>query len=137
EAAIAAMRAQDDTGYLAPLREELSKRGDAFSSRDFGRGLDALAYLDRNEKPRDDVLEFLAGLVNHKRERIQLGAMHALGLLEDPKAISLLETFAAMPKETPQREEADKAIAALRAANKPNDNLKDLRQEVLDLQKAN
>ncbi len=137
EAAIAAMRAQDDTGYLAPLREVLARGEDAFSSRDFGHGLDALAYLDRNEKSRDSVREFLTGFINHKRERLQLGAMHALGLLEDPKAIPLLETFKSMPKETPQHEEADKAIAALRAVNKPNDNLKDLRTEVLDLQKAN
>lgn len=135
-AVIEAMRTQDDAGHIAPLREVLSKDADAFSSRDFGRVLDALASLDRNEKPRDDVRDFLTGFVNHKRERIQLGAMHALGVLEDPKAIPLLETFANAAKETPQREEAEKAVAAVRAANRPNDNLKDLRQEFLDLQKA-
>jgi predicted nucleic acid-binding Zn-ribbon protein len=42
-----------------------------------------------------------------------------------------------MPPESPQRKEADKAIAALRAVNRPGDNLKDLRQEVLDLRKSN
>ena len=35
------------------------------------------------------------------------------------------------------RPQAEKAIAALRAVNKPSDNLKDLRQEVLDVQKEN
>jgi sulfite reductase beta subunit-like hemoprotein len=137
EAAIEAMRAQDDTAYIAPIREVLAKGEDAFSSGDFGHGMDALAYLDRNEKPKDGVRDFLAGFINHKRENIQLGAMRALGVLEDAKAIPMLETFASMPKQTPQREEAEKAIAALRTANKPNDNLKDLRQEFLDLQKAN
>jgi aminopeptidase N len=135
-AAIAAMRAQDDTAYLAPLREALSRPEAGFSSRDFGQGLDAFAYLGRNEKAKDPLREFLAGFINHKRERIQTGAMKALGTLEDPKAISLLETFAVMPKETPQRQEADKAIAALRAVNRPGDNLKDLRQEVLELRRA-
>jgi aminopeptidase N len=135
DAAIAAMRAQDDPAYLAPLRETLTKREAAFTSSGFGDGLNALAFLARNEKSRDDVRGFLAGFLNHKRERIQLAAMKALGTLEDPKAIALLETFANAAKETPQQEEATKAIAALRAVNKPSDNLKDLRQEVLDLQK--
>jgi aminopeptidase N len=135
DAAIAAMRAQDDPAYLAPLRETLTKRETAFTSSGFGDGLNAMAFLARNEKSRDDVRGFLAGFLNHKRERIQLAAMKALGALEDPKAIALLETFANSAKETPQQEEAAKAIAAIRAVNKPSDNLKDLRQEVLDLQK--
>jgi len=136
-AVIAAMRAQDATAYLAPLKELLVQSEAAFSSRDFGQILDTFAYLARNEKDRDGIREFLAGFINHKRERIQLGAIKALGILEDPKALALLETFASMPKDAPQRQEADKAIAALRAVNRPNDNLKDLRQEVLDLRKAN
>jgi aminopeptidase N len=137
EAAIAAMRAQDDPAFIAPLRETLAKREAAFTSYGFGEALDALAFLARNEKPRDSVREFLAGYINHKRERLQLAAMKALGTLEDPKAIALLETFASASKETPQQKEAEKAIAALRAVNKPSDNLKDLRQEVLDVKKEN
>jgi aminopeptidase N len=137
EAAIAAMRTQDDPGYIEPLREVLSKRETAFLKTGLGHGLDALGFLARNEKPKDSVREFLNRFVNHKRERIQLAAMKALGSLEDPKAIPLLETFTATAKQTPQHEEADKAIAVLRAANKPSDNLKDLRKEMLDLQQAN
>jgi len=131
------MRAQDDPAFIASLRETLAKREAAFTSYGFGEALDALAFLARNEKPRDSVREFLAGYINHKRERLQLAAMKALGTLEDPKAIALLETFASASKETPQQKEAEKAIAALRAVNKPSDNLKDLRQEVLDVKKEN
>jgi valyl-tRNA synthetase len=111
------------------------RRAAVFTSGGFGDGLNAMAFLARNEKSRDDVRGFLAGFLNHNRERLHLAAMKALGALEDPKAIALLETFANAAKETPQQEEATKAIAALRAVNKPSDNLKDLRQEVLDLQK--
>lgn len=136
-AAIGAMRAQDDTAYLAPLRAAVEAGESSFPSRDFSQALGALAWLARNEKSRDSVRDFLAGYVNHRREAIQLGAMQALGTLEDPKSIALLETFTAMPKDTPQRQEAEKAIASLRAVNKPADNLKDLRGEVLDLKKAN
>jgi len=137
EAAIAAMRAQDDPAFIAPLRETLAKREAAFTSYGFGEALDALAFLARNEKARDGVRDFLTGFLNHKRERLQLAAMKALGTLEDPKAIALLQPFASASKETPQQEAAEKAIAALRAVNKPSDNLKDLRQEVLDVKKEN
>ena len=108
---------------------------DAFMSGGFSDALSALGYLARNEINRDDIRNFIAGFLNHKRERFQVAAIKALGALEDPKAIALLETLARTAKETPQQEEATKAIAALRAVNKPNDNLKDLRDEMLDLQK--
>ncbi len=137
DAAIAAMRAQDNPAFIAPLRETLVKREAAFSSYSFGDALDALAFLARNEKSRDGVREFLAGFLNHKREWFQTAALKALGTLEDPKAIALLQPFASASKETPQQEAAEKAIAALRAVNKPSDNLKDLRQEVLDVKKEN
>ena len=137
DAAIAAMRAQDEPAFIAPLRESLAKREAAFSGYGYGEALDALAFLARNEKSRDDVREFLAGYLNHKREWFQVSALKALGTLEDPKAVSLLQPFASASKKTRQQETAEKAIAALRAVNKPSDNLKDLRQEVLDVKKEN
>ena len=137
DAAIAAMRAQDNPAFIVPLRETLAKREAAFSSYSFGDALDALAFLARNEKSRDGVREFLVGFLNHKREWFRVAALKALGTLEDPKAIALLQPFASASKETSQQEAAEKAIAALRAVNKPSDNLKDLRQEVLDVKKEN
>jgi aminopeptidase N len=73
--------------------------------------------------------------VNSKKKGVQLGAIRALGLLEDPKAIAALETFANSSKETEEQPVAEKAIAEIRAARRPTDNLKDLRDEVLDLKK--
>ncbi len=137
DAAITAMRAQDDPSFITPLRETLSKREAAFTSYGFGEALDTLAFLARNEKSRDGVRKFLAGFLNHKRERFQLAAMEALGTLEDPEAIVLLQTFASASKKTPQQQAAEKAVAALRAVNKPADNLKDLREEVLGVKKEN
>src|SRR5207249_1666327 len=55
DAAIAAMRSQDDPAYLAPLLDSLSKREGEFTSRGFGQGLSALAYLARNEEKKDRV----------------------------------------------------------------------------------
>jgi len=135
DAALAAMRAQDDPAYLASVRAMLTQRAAAFTSSGFAEALNTLAYLARNEKNRDEIRDYIAAFLNHKRERVQVAAITALGTLEDPKAIALLETMAHAAKETPQQEAATKAIAALRTTNKPHDNLKDLRDEMLDLQK--
>jgi aminopeptidase N len=136
EAAFDAMRAQDDPAFIAPLRAVLAKRETDFvKGACFGSGLDALAWLARNEKNRDEIRNFIAGWLTSPRLSLQLAAMRALGTLEDPQAIALLQTFAGAAKETPEQETAAKAIAALRAVNKPSDNLKDLREELLKLQK--
>jgi aminopeptidase N len=137
DAAIAAMRLQDDPAYLGPLLETLAKRESEFTSRGFGQGLSTVAYLARNEEKKDRVREFLAGYVNHKKRAIRLAAMGALGTLGDPKAIAALEKLATAAKESPERTAAEKALADLRAARKPVDDFKNLRSEVLDLQKQN
>jgi HEAT repeat protein len=137
DAAIEAIRAQDDPGFVTPLRENLSGRQNDFTSSGFAQALDTLAYIDRNEKPRDDVRNFIAGYLNSKREQISLGAMKALGTLEDQKAVALLQTFASCAKDSPQHQEAEWSLSRLRNANKPNDNLQDLRQELLNLQREN
>jgi hypothetical protein len=116
-------------------QEALGRRESAFTSHGFAAGLDALGFLARRERSRDAEREVIAGYLHHKRERFRLAAIAALGALEDPKAIPILESLASAAKETPSQREAEKALAALRAANKPADHLKDLRQELLDLRK--
>jgi aminopeptidase N len=137
DASISAMRAQDDPAYVPPLMKSLRERQADFTSSGFRRGLEALAYLDRNEEKKDSVREFLLGYVNDRKKTVQLGAITALGTLGDPKAIAVLETFASGRKDNPEHEAADKSIQALRAAKKPNDEWRDLRKEVLDLEQAN
>ncbi|MBM3891293.1 MAG: HEAT repeat domain-containing protein, partial [Verrucomicrobia bacterium] len=134
EAAIAAIRAQGEPAYIAPLRDCLKRRETEFKTPAFVAGLDALAFIARNEQKKDDVREFIARYLNHPRQRVKLSAIAALGTLEDPKAIALLDTFTAMPKDRPERQAADKAIAALDAAKKPHEGLRDLRGEVTRLQ---
>jgi len=48
DAAIGALRAEDDSAFVEPLLKTLAERQSAFTSSGFGRGLGALAYLDRN-----------------------------------------------------------------------------------------
>jgi aminopeptidase N len=137
DAAIGAMRLQDDPAYITPLMGTLSKHEADFTSRGFAQGLGTLAYLSRNEERKDAVREFLVSHVNDKRKPVQLATLNALGALGDPKAIAALQTFATASKESPERAAAERAVADLRAGRKPVDDFKNLRQEVLDLEKQN
>ena len=137
DAAIAGMRLQDDPAYVAPLLETLSKSEEAFTSRGFAEGLGTVAYLARNSEKKEKIRDFLTGYVNHKKRNIHLAAITALGTLGDPAAIAVLDTFATAGSESPERTAAGRAEANLRAARQPVDDFKNLRQEVLDLEKAN
>jgi aminopeptidase N len=137
DAAIGAIRSQDDPAYIAPLMETLSKRESDFTSGGFGQGLRTLGYIARNEQKKDSVREFLLHHVNQKKSTIHLASINSLGTLGDPQAIAALEKFATAAKDTPERNAAERAVTELRAARKPVDDFKNLRQEVLDLQKSN
>ena len=137
DAAIGAAREQDDPAYIAPLIDTLTKREAEFTTHGFAQGLSALAYLARNEENKTQVREFLSRYVNSRKKTVQFASLNALGTLGDPKAIPVLEKFTTASKESRERTAAEKAVADLRAARKPVDDFKNLRQEVLDLQKGN
>ncbi len=134
-AAISALRSQDDPAALAPIREALKRRKPEMTTRGFAAGLDALAGLARDTDRKDEARDFLIGYVNDKKEGIQLGAIKALGTLGDARAAAVLETFANASPESRAQPAAVAALAAIRAAGQPADNLRELRQTVLDLQK--
>jgi len=137
DAAVSAMRAQDDASYIEPLREALQTKETAFTTSGFSRGLENLAYLARNEEKKDSLREFLLGFVDSKKKRVKLAAINALGTLGDAKAIAPLETFTSGTKESPERTAAEKSLASLRDTKKPSVELGALRNEVLALQKEN
>ncbi len=135
DAAIAAMRVQDDISYLAPIRQTLEQRRDDFTSLGFTSGLDTVAFLARDEEKKEPVRQFLSGYVNDKNSVIRLGAIWALGVLGDPRALPVLQTFAEAGKQTHEEQTAAAAMQAIRAARRPVDNLRELRDTVLDAQK--
>ena len=137
DAAIAAMRVQDDISYLAPIRLTLEQHRDDFTTRGFLGGLDTVAFLARDQEKKDDVRQFLSNYVNDKNSLIRVGAIKSLGTLQDPRAMSILETLAEAGKETPEQPAAAAALQAIRAGRHPADNLQELRDMVLDLQKQN
>jgi HEAT repeat protein len=134
-AAISALRLQDEPPCVAPLLETLARREADFTSDGFARGLETLAYLARNEAKKDRVRDFLVARVNDRRRRVQLASINALGTLGDPTARGVLEKVATASKTSPQRAAAERAAASLRAGRTPVDDFKNLRQDVLDLQK--
>jgi aminopeptidase N len=137
EAAVEAMRAQEDVTYLPAIRQSLEQRHDDFTTAGVSSALRAIALLARHEEKKDAVREFLAGYVNSNNRQLRRGAIRALGELQDPRAIPLLETFANAGKKNPEQAAATAALQAIRAARQPADNLKELRDTVLDLQKEN
>ena len=111
DAAIGAMRLQDDPAFIEPLRKTLREREPDFTTGGLARGLETLAYLARNEEEKDGLREFLLNYVNHSKNAVRLASINALGTLADSKAIPVLQTFASARKESPEREAADKAIS--------------------------
>jgi aminopeptidase N len=137
DAAIAAIRSQDEAAYIEPLMKCLRQRQAEFTTTDFGQGLNTLAWLAREQDRKEAVREFLLGQVNSPRRRVQLAAINALGTLGDAKAVAALEKFADAPKDRPERAAAENAIEAIRAKQKSAASLAALRNEVLTLQKDN
>ncbi len=136
DAAVSAMRKQDDPANIARLRKALEADHKKFTSRGFSNGLRALAYLARNEKDKSGVRDFLTGHLDSLRKRVQQAAIDSLGQLGDPRAIAVLEKFTA-GQDSPRKKSAEQAIEKLRAGRKPVDDFKNLRKEITDLKKAN
>ncbi len=137
DASIRAIRTLDDPSLIDPLRTVLAEREKEFTSWGFGRGLDTLAYIARNEEKKDAVREFLSARVDHKKRAVQIAAISALGTLKDPKAISVVETFASAGEKDPAGRAAIEAMKSLRDVKKVPVELGDLRSEVMDLKKEN
>lgn len=134
-ASINAMRTQADISYVQPIQEILVKKQSEFSTATIVAALDAVAYLSRVEKNKESARNFIAGFLNEKRVSVQCGAIRALGTLEDPAAIHVLETYANAAN-SPQQIAAQYAINNIRSNNRSFDNLQEMREQILDLQKT-
>ena len=137
DAAVSALRTQDDPRAINTLLEALRKDADKFTSRGYGQALRALAYLARNEAVKSPIRRFLTEHCNPPTPRVKQAAIEALGDLGDSKAIAVLEKFARGREGSLEKSKAEKAIEKLRAGRKPVDDFKNLRQEVGELKKAN
>jgi len=136
--AVKALRAQADPEMLGALIDRVEQNEGQFKTRDFGAALDTMAYLARDleGEPRDMVREFISVHVNSPKDQLRPMAIKALGTLKDPQAIALLETFTTIGDDSnPEKKAADAAIRTLSGEKKQADEVKDLRGEMLELQK--
>ena len=113
-AAIEAIRMLDEPFFIVPLQRVLDEREMDFRSWSFTRGLNTLAHISRNEDDKTKVRNFLAGYVNHPKDRIQAGAIGALGTLGDPRAIPIVETFSSDEPDDNTERSAERALKQLR-----------------------
>jgi aminopeptidase N len=134
--AIEAMKSQDDPFYVEPLLRELQQSEAAFTSGGFSSALRTLGLLARNESNKEPVRLFLLKQLDHLKKSVVRSAMSALGELHDPKAIPVLETFAAVDRESADGRAAQAAIDQIRKEQRPRvpEEVNTLRAQVSDLQ---
>ena len=137
DAAVSALRKQDNPANLAKVRNALENDGTKFTTRGYANALGALGHLARNQKKKAAIRKFLVGHVNHPKRRVALAAIDALGRLGDPKALAVLDKFTGAAEDDPARKAAAQAIEKLRAGRKPVDDFKNLRRELTSLKQSN
>ncbi len=136
-AAISALRAQDDASAVPPILERLQETGLDFPSNMLAQAFDAVAFLARNDKDREQVRLFLVGHLNHPREELRIAAVKGLGTLRDPKSLAVLQPLTTTIKlfKNPVREAAEKSVHALEAEQTKTQELKDVWSKLQELQK--
>ncbi|MBC8245825.1 MAG: HEAT repeat domain-containing protein [Verrucomicrobia bacterium] len=137
DAAVSALRKQDNPASLAKIRAALENDGVKYTTRGYANALSAVGHLARNQKKKAATRKFLVGHVNHPKRRVALAAIGALGQLGDPRALAVLEKFTGAAEGDPARKAAEQAIETLRAARKPADDYQNLRKEVTSLKQSN
>ena len=89
-------------------------RESAFTSSGLARILDALATIHRDlPASRQRVGDFIAGYLDHPRERVRIGAIAALGQLGHRPSQALLEPLAAPDRQDRVGVAARRAVAAI------------------------
>ena len=136
DGAINAMRVNGDPALAWPLQKLLQARATDLQARTFDKGLDAVAFLARNESNKGPVREFITGYARHRRTSTQVAAIKALGTLGDPQAIGVVEAFAGGAEGSPPQKAAKTALEKLRAGRPAATKLDDLRRELETLKRA-
>jgi aminopeptidase N len=137
EAALESLRKREDPTVVPAILAVLKERAGEFPSGVLQDGLSTVAWLSRNEDEKTAARELLVSRVNDPRVGIRRVAIEGLGILGDPRAIPVLETFARATKTGPEQAAATSALGKLREQRRPAAELGELRRELTDLQKEN
>ncbi len=136
-AAIQALRAQDQQTAAPAVLARLQAAGSRYRTRDYAAALDALAFLARNQPDRGEVRRFLTGHLTHARDSYRAAAAKALGTLDDPAALAVLQPLAARPatRRDPLKDAAEKSIQLLQSRQTGAPSLQNLVQRLQEQQK--
>jgi HEAT repeat protein len=135
---LAALDALADLGEPRGIEpaKALAAYGQPYRSRP--RAIEALAKLaqSQDQKTQGDVRKFLVGLIDDPQDRAAVAAIRALGEIGDEKAIDDLRKFADSAAKERLHRETRGAIDRITKHNGESSALKDLRQRVESLEKA-
>ncbi len=139
DAAFAGLKNTGDPAAARPVQNCLQRRARDLSSSGYAAGLDALAFLAREQPStdREQTRLFIANQLNNSKLAIKLAAIRALGTLRDDAALPALRTFLDLGKDHPEQAAAEQATAAIRDNRAGGAEWKDLREEISALQKQN
>ena len=96
-----------------------------------------LGYWPANLRKKDSAYQVLIEHASDLRNTVRLGAIRALGALQDERAIGVLTNFTGGREDAPENAAAKRAIEQIRSAKPIGNELQALRTEVLDLKKQN
>ncbi|MFC1760756.1 M1 family aminopeptidase [Planctomycetota bacterium] len=135
DAAVDALRKLGDPSLVAPLQKAITEHEGRFLTGDLGDALDTLALLASDLDDKSDVRQFITPYVNHSSKGIQVAAIGALGSLQDPRAIPVVETFAGDNARTAARRNR-----LVRTANASLEKLRKVKkivpEEIVELRKT-
>ena len=131
DAALRAIRMQDDASYRPVLMALVRASEHEFTSRGFGSALQTLAHISRTDDDKTEVMELIKGHINHPKSRIQRAAIQALGTLGDVRATAVLATLTDDANTDRVASAAKSALAQLQKEKSPL-----VPAEVTDLRKA-
>ena len=138
-AAIAAFRAQDDTGAVPAILKIMQDAPLDFGTYEFANAMNTIAFLARNEKhpQRNEVLALLTGKLSDPRPDLRTSAAKSLGTLHDPRAIALLEplTKVTKPYSDPLRDAAEKSLQQLQSQLEGTAEMKGVWDKLQQLEK--
>jgi aminopeptidase N len=136
---IEVLQSHDEQSASAQIQARLQANPLDFSTRSYARALEAIGFLNREEKSPDSALEFVIRHLNDPREGLRVAAVRALGSMGHPKALPALRQITAVPSEFKDslREAAEKAVADISANKQGPAELKKLWEEIQGVQKKN
>jgi HEAT repeat protein len=135
DAAVAAMKSQDDPVYIPVIKNALQEKGSKLTTRGFGGTLKTLAFLARNETEKGNVREYLIGFVNDRRKSVQNAALSSLGVLGDERAVAVLESFTLSSQNTSRKRAAQESLKKIRDQRPVSPELRNLRDSFSELQR--